>query len=329
MIEKLLIATNNKGKIEEISALLKDLEAEIITPQALNMQIKPAETGLTYAENARIKARAFCRAAGIPVLADDTGLEVPALGGAPGLHSKRFSPDPEATDADRRKLLDLLALKRRVQGKGHTCLLEVLYDLLAITGYAARCERVGDVDAMLNLAVLSRLVAAFDEHAGTRTLYPFLDYLKLMREGGVDPAVVEPEDAVWVMTIHQAKGLEVPVVVVASVMNGRLPSTRRREHYEVPYDLRASGEPEVSDPHLVDERKLFYVAATRARRRLVFASLEKAVARRGPEDSSHAALLAQREGGADELRNRRAAQLAVGQGAAQCAQEQAQRALAL
>ena len=105
MMEKLLVATNNKGKIEEISALLKDLEAEIITPQALNLQIKPAETGITYAENARIKARAFCRAAGIPVLADDTGLEVAALGGAPGLHSKRFSPDPEATDADRRKLL--------------------------------------------------------------------------------------------------------------------------------------------------------------------------------------------------------------------------------
>jgi DNA helicase-2/ATP-dependent DNA helicase PcrA len=176
--------------------------------------------------------------------------------------------------ADRRRLLDLLALKRRVQDKGHTCMLEVLYDLLAIARYAARCERAGDVDAMLNLGVLSRLVAAFDEHAGTRTLYPFLDYLKLMREGGVDPAVVEPEDAVRVMTIHQAKGLEFPVVVVASAMNGRLPSTRRREHYEVPYELRASGEPEVSDPHLVDERKLFYVAATRARELLILGTAD-------------------------------------------------------
>jgi hypothetical protein len=53
--------------------------------------------------------------------------------------------------------------------------------------------------------VFSRLVAAFDEHAGTRTLYPFLDYLKLMRQGGVDPAIAEPEDAVRVMTIHQAR----------------------------------------------------------------------------------------------------------------------------
>lgn len=175
---------------------------------------------------------------------------------------------------DRRKLSALLALKRRVQAREHASLLEVFYSLLAITGYAARCERAGNIEALLNLGVLSSLVAAFDEHAGTRTIYPFLDYLKLMREGGVDPAVVEPEDAVRVMTIHQAKGLEFPVVIVASVMEGRLPCTRRREHYEVPYHLRASGELEVEDPHLVDERKLFYVAATRARELLILGTAD-------------------------------------------------------
>jgi DNA helicase-2/ATP-dependent DNA helicase PcrA len=176
--------------------------------------------------------------------------------------------------ADRRKLSALLALKRRVQAREHPSLLAVFYDLLAITGYAARCERIGDLEALLNLGVFSRLVTAFDEYAGTRTLYPFLDYLKLMREGGVDPAVVEPEDAMRVMTIHQAKGLEFPVVVVASAMDGRLPSTRRREHYEVPHELRASGPPEVEDPHLVDERKLFYVAATRARDLLILGTAD-------------------------------------------------------
>jgi DNA helicase-2/ATP-dependent DNA helicase PcrA len=90
----------------------------------------------------------------------------------------------------------------------------------------------------------------------------------------VDPAVVEPEDAVRVMTIHQAKGLEFPVVVVGSAMDGRLPSTRRRAHYEVPYEVRASGAPEVDDPHQVDERKLFYVAATRARELLVLGTAD-------------------------------------------------------
>jgi DNA helicase-2/ATP-dependent DNA helicase PcrA len=179
-----------------------------------------------------------------------------------------------ASPVDRRKLLALIALKRRVQAKRHTCLLEVFYRLLAITGYPSLCERAGYPDPLCDLGVFSRLVAAFDEHAGTRTLYPFLDYLKLMREGGVDPAIAEPEDGVRVMTIHQAKGLEFPVVVVGSVMKGRLPSRRRREHYEVPYELRASGQPEVEDPHLVDERKLFYVAATRARELLILGTAD-------------------------------------------------------
>jgi DNA helicase-2/ATP-dependent DNA helicase PcrA len=179
-----------------------------------------------------------------------------------------------ASPADGRKLSALLALKRRVQAKKHASLLEVLYDLLAITGYATRCERTGQLDALFNLGVFSQLVAAFDEYAGTRTLYPFLDYLKLMRQGGVDPAIVEPEDAVRVTTIHQAKGLEFPVVVVGSVMQGRLPTNRRRELYEVPHELRASGPPEVEDPHLVDERKLFYVAATRARELLILGTAD-------------------------------------------------------
>jgi DNA helicase-2/ATP-dependent DNA helicase PcrA len=76
------------------------------------------------------------------------------------------------------------------------------------------------------------------------------------------------------MTIHQAKGLEFQVVVVPSAMEGRLPTRKRREHYEVPYELRASGAPEVEDPHLVDERKLFYVATTRARELLILGTAD-------------------------------------------------------
>ena len=212
-----------------------------------------------------------------PILGLDE-VTVTALGAFPGylldVDDEKWQEIGITSPADRRKLAALLALKRRVQAKEHTSLLEVFYELLALTGYAALCERARYLDALLNLGVFSQLVAAFDEHGGTRTLYPFLDYLQLMRDGGVDPAVVEPEDAVRVMTIHQAKGLEFPVVVVGSVMQGRLPSTRRRDHYEVPHALRASGSPEVEDPHLVDERKLFYVAATRARELLVLGTAD-------------------------------------------------------
>ena len=206
-----------------------------------------------------------------------------------------------ASPADRRKLLALIALKRRVQAKKHACLLEVFYKLLAITGYLSLCERAGYLDPLCNLGVFSQLIAAFDEHAGTRTLYPFLDYLKLMRQGGVDPAVVEPEDAVRVMTIHQAKGLEFPVVVIASAMKGRLPPRRRREHYQVPHELRASGQPEVEDPHLVDERKLFYVAATRARELLILGTADVVNKRGGGPSPFLFEMLGQDLGAATEL----------------------------
>lgn len=175
---------------------------------------------------------------------------------------------------DRRRLLALLELKQEVQSKKHVNFLTVLYRLLEITGYFARCEQAGQIEALQNLGVLSQLIAAFDEHGGTNNYYPFQDYLQLMRDGNVEPVIEPGPDAVQIMTIHQAKGLEWPVVVVGSVMNGRLPATYRKPTYNIPYDLRASGSPEVDDPHLVDERKLFYVAATRARDLLILSTAD-------------------------------------------------------
>jgi XTP/dITP diphosphohydrolase len=105
MITKILIGTNNPGKLREHIALLAALDMRIHTPASLGISLEIEESGKTYQENAHIKALAFSRASGLPVLADDTGLEVAALDGLPGLHSHRFSPDPSATDADRRQLL--------------------------------------------------------------------------------------------------------------------------------------------------------------------------------------------------------------------------------
>jgi len=105
MIDKLLIATNNAGKIEEISDILGEINVQLVLPDELQLDLDVSETGQSYLENARQKAVAFCEASGLPSLADDTGLEVAALEGAPGLHSKRYSPDPLASDAHRRNLL--------------------------------------------------------------------------------------------------------------------------------------------------------------------------------------------------------------------------------
>jgi XTP/dITP diphosphohydrolase len=104
-MKKLLIATNNPGKLSEITDLLSRLPVQLIAPRELGLDLDVDETGGTYDENARLKAAAFLKAGGIASLADDTGLEVDALDGAPGLHSKRYAPEADATDADRRKLL--------------------------------------------------------------------------------------------------------------------------------------------------------------------------------------------------------------------------------
>jgi XTP/dITP diphosphohydrolase len=101
----ILLATNNHGKLIEIQAILSDADLHLVTPREIGLQLEVEEDGLTYAENAAKKALAFAAVSGLPVLADDSGLEVDALNGAPGLHSARFSPRPGATDADRRHLL--------------------------------------------------------------------------------------------------------------------------------------------------------------------------------------------------------------------------------
>ncbi len=108
-MSKLLIATNNPGKAREYRALLADLPVEITFPAQEGLALEVEETGETFAANARLKAVAFAQASGLPALADDSGLEVDALGGAPGVRSARYA-GPGATDADRtRKLLAALA----------------------------------------------------------------------------------------------------------------------------------------------------------------------------------------------------------------------------
>ena len=102
---QLLIATENQGKIHELQELLAALNVELVTPRKLGLNLAVIEDGETYEENAGKKARAYAAASGLISFADDSGLEVDALGGAPGLYSARYSPKPGATDADRRAYL--------------------------------------------------------------------------------------------------------------------------------------------------------------------------------------------------------------------------------
>lgn len=113
-VKKLLLATNNLGKVEEMRAILTPLGLQLLTPAEIGLDLNVSEDGSTYAENATLKAVAFAKASGLTSLADDSGLEVDALDGQPGVHSHRLAPWPEATDADRRNyLLQLLQGKVR------------------------------------------------------------------------------------------------------------------------------------------------------------------------------------------------------------------------
>ena len=86
----LLIATTNPGKLREIKDILNWIPIELVTLELFPEVPEPEETGETFAENARLKAIYYSEATGLPAVADDSGLEIEALGGAPGIHSARW-----------------------------------------------------------------------------------------------------------------------------------------------------------------------------------------------------------------------------------------------
>jgi XTP/dITP diphosphohydrolase len=109
----LILASQNRGKQAEMTALLRKLPVQLAWPQDLQQQVEVQEIGKDYAANATLKAQAYATAYYEWALGDDTGLEVDALGGAPGLHSARLVGEG-GSDADRRqRLLELLTSHQR------------------------------------------------------------------------------------------------------------------------------------------------------------------------------------------------------------------------
>lgn len=102
---KVVLATKNRGKAVEIGRILQGTGLEIISLDDFPEVALPPETGATMQENALIKARAAAKATGLPALADDSGLEVDFLGGAPGVYSARYSGEKATDEENYRKLL--------------------------------------------------------------------------------------------------------------------------------------------------------------------------------------------------------------------------------
>jgi len=119
--ERLVLATGNAGKLRELREILGPWNVDV-RPQSEFTHAHAAETGLSFVENALLKARHAAGASGLPAIGDDSGLEVDALRGAPGIHSARYA-GPMASDADNNlKLLDeLAAVPAAARGARYRC----------------------------------------------------------------------------------------------------------------------------------------------------------------------------------------------------------------
>ncbi|MCB1829178.1 MAG: XTP/dITP diphosphatase [Gammaproteobacteria bacterium] len=105
--ERIVLASNNAGKVREINQLLSQQKIEVIAQKSFDIQ-EAEETGLTFVENAILKARNAARYSGLPAIADDSGIEVDFLNGAPGIHSARFAGEACDDRENNRKLLAAL-----------------------------------------------------------------------------------------------------------------------------------------------------------------------------------------------------------------------------
>ena len=122
MITKLVLASNNQGKINELSRMLAELDIEVLPMSDFDIP-SPEETGTTFVENAILKARYVSEKTGLPALADDSGLSVDALEGAPGVYSARFAGE-DATDSDNnQKLLSAMRVHQEHRSAHFHCVL--------------------------------------------------------------------------------------------------------------------------------------------------------------------------------------------------------------
>lgn len=103
-MQKVVLATGNAGKVRELASLLGDFGFDVVAQTALNVE-SVEETGLTFIENAILKARHAAKVTGLPAIADDSGLAVDALGGAPGIYSARYAGEDASDEQNLQKLL--------------------------------------------------------------------------------------------------------------------------------------------------------------------------------------------------------------------------------
>ncbi len=143
---RLLLATNNVDKVRELSKLLAGIPYQIVTPADLRLKLNVEENGATLEANAELKARAFAKASGLLALADDSGLEVDALNGEPGVRTARYAGENK-TDAQRNQ--HLLAKLKGVPLKKRTARFRSVIAIVSPNGDVKFCE--GRVEGLIAL----------------------------------------------------------------------------------------------------------------------------------------------------------------------------------
>ena len=133
---RIVIATHSSHKLAELAALLRPERAELLTLDALGITVDPVEDGLTFEANARLKARFYARLTGLPTIADDSGIEVDALHGGPGVRTRRYAGENATDVQNNTKLLGALTgLPAAQRGARYVCVLTfVLPDLAGRRG---------------------------------------------------------------------------------------------------------------------------------------------------------------------------------------------------
>lgn len=128
MMDTLVVASKNKNKIEEIAAIMKDINIKIVSPKDLGIDIDVEEDGSTFEDNAYKKAYEVMKITNMPTIADDSGLEVNAINGAPGVYSARFAGVHGDDRRNNEKLLELLKdVPDECRGARFVCVIALIY----------------------------------------------------------------------------------------------------------------------------------------------------------------------------------------------------------
>ena len=170
---RLLVATNNPGKLREYQDLMAELDFDLVGLSDIGITTEVDETGQTFEENARLKAMAYGQASGLITLADDSGLEVGALNGAPGVYSARYAGDG-ATDADRyRKLLAALeGVPWELRGARFRCVIALSWPDGHVETFEGQCNGVISLEPKGTHGFGFDPVFFMPEHGGTMAELP-------------------------------------------------------------------------------------------------------------------------------------------------------------